>query len=127
VRQPDAPCALLDIHYRPNQNKPHMRDRLALKRTGEWLATQPKATVVIRSYTDAQGSAAKNLTLSHARAVWIREALATHGAQRKQMRAQAYGEYAPRMDVAPSNGANRRVVVEALDVVCPPSLQENAQ
>jgi len=127
VQQPDIACTLLNIHYSINASKPRMLDQSALKLAGRWLASHSKAEVVIRSYTDAQGSATKNLALSHSRAVWVREALAAHGARRKRIRIQAFGEYALHTDIAPNDSANRRVTVEATGVECPPLFQENIQ
>jgi outer membrane protein OmpA-like peptidoglycan-associated protein len=116
---------VLDVRYAPNDLKPAPADRQAVDATRQWLEAHANARATVRAFTDAQGDAAHNLALSHARGRWISQHLTGHGVVQSRIHLQAFGEYAPRMDVSPGDKANRRVEVWVSGAPCPGSFQEN--
>ncbi len=115
----DDACVALRLVYAPNAHKPGRDDRARLQRLADQLRGAPVDEILVQAYTDTQGDAAENLARSHRRAVWVREALAGAGVDRRHLTAQAFGEYVPQPGIAPGDPRNRRVEVRVRGGQCP--------
>ncbi|GAA0780127.1 OmpA family protein [Shewanella aestuarii] len=77
------------------------------------LTKYPQATVLLRGYSDSQGSSDYNLALSKRRTDSITEYLVTQGVQQQQITVEYYGEQYPAVDniTEQHRHLNRRVQV----------------
>jgi general secretion pathway protein A len=85
-----------------------------LDELARYLLRKTDSDIVIRGYTDAQGSKEYNKNLSGFRANVVKSYLAGKGISPTRMRAIGMGDAAPRMSNTTSDGrnANRRVEIE---------------
>ncbi len=93
--------------------------RRAVRRVAELLAQYPGVTVEIGGHTDASGSAASNLKLSHRRAQSVQRYLTDSGVDPQRLRAKGYGEAQPIADNDTSAGKarNRRIEFNVLESI----------
>jgi outer membrane protein OmpA-like peptidoglycan-associated protein len=75
--------------------------------------TDPDSKIIVEGFTDSQGSAASNQTLSQARAQSVRDYLVAHGVASDRVTAQGFGPGNPVADNTSAEGRanNRRVEI----------------
>ena len=85
-----------------------------LDELAEYLLRQPQTAIVIKGYTDAQGSKDYNRNLSAFRGNVVKSYLTGKGISPNRMKVIGMGDEAPRMPNTTSEGrsANRRVEIE---------------
>ena len=85
-----------------------------IDRIADLLTAHPGAHIQIAGYTDATGSEAANVALSHARATAVKDALRVKGIDTDRMQADGYGSQNPVASNETEEGRaqNRRVTVE---------------
>ncbi|WP_338065004.1 OmpA family protein [Thermomonas alba] len=99
--------------FAPGQAKLTPAAAASLKALGLYLAALPGGPVQVIGYTDNQGDAAANRSLSERRAQQVRAALVAAGVERARVTAQGRGAEAPVADnrTAAGRAKNRRVEV----------------
>lgn len=90
------------------------RTRAILKKQAHWLQARPDVVVRIVGHADDKGSDVKNLTLSHDRAVVVRNHLMLYGVAPRRLHVLSHGKAQPIAICSADTCAaqNRRVVIE---------------
>lgn len=95
-------------------------DADAVASFSSWVARRPSSQVIVEGHASADGSATRNLHLSHARATAGRKVLQTAGVPEQQIVVQAFGEYRPSVGTESRSEDDRRVVVRVAGArACP--------
>lgn len=117
---PPVDCVpLFDATFEYGKSAPRF-DPEAPRRVAEWMARHPTVTLAIDGHSDALGSTAANLALSHQRATRVGNALAAAGLPRERFTVRAFGAYAPLPGHNHIDARNRRVSFEVIGATaCP--------
>ena len=88
------------------------------ERMAQWMKTNPGVQVMVVGHTDNVGSAEGNLTLSHERAESVKAHLVGRGVASGRIQVEGRGDAEPvgSNDTEEGRAANRRVVVQILDI-----------
>jgi outer membrane protein OmpA-like peptidoglycan-associated protein len=116
------------IHFDTASAKLSKKSALFLKAVGKMLRQQNEAwgLVEVAGHTDKRGSHALNLKLSRNRAISVRKALISGGADANKIRAEGYSYDKPidRSDNAQAWAKNRRVELNFLQASDPQSIKD---
>lgn len=108
----------LHINYASNSYEPDAQAKKDLDAIAPRIYAYPDTRVEIRGFTDDQGTAAHNDTLSQKRAEGVMEYLKSKGVPAAQMTAKGYGEnpqyFVADNKTAEGRRANRRVEIESV-------------
>ena len=88
------------------------------ERMAQWMKTNPGVQVMVVGHTDNVGSVEGNLTLSHERAESVKAHLVGRGVASGRIQVEGRGDAEPvgSNDTEEGRAANRRVVVQILDI-----------
>lgn len=106
-----GPTILYGIHFDLDSDRLRPDSAAVLGDVVEALKAKPDWRIVIEGYTDAQGGAEHNMSLSGRRAEAVKRWLVEHGVVVERLQATGYGESRPIADNATPQGQalNRRV------------------
>lgn len=82
------------MHFASGQSSPLGSEAPALKTLADWLRADTNRRVLLRGYSDADGSETFNLKLSNRRARWVKRRLQRAGIDAGRMLVQGLGEFA---------------------------------
>lgn len=102
------------VFFKQGSIKLDGRARATLEKQARWLKSQPKIKIRIAGHADDVGSVARNMRLSHDRAVAVRRQLIRYGVPAKRLRVFSHGKSKPIAicTVKTCAAQNRRVVTE---------------
>lgn len=110
---PDCPPSLA-FHFAAGAAAPLSSPEAEVGPFLQWLARHPHAQVLVDGHADANGSAARNLALSHARASGAARWLVERGLPGSRITARGFGAYQPLPGEDQAADRNRRVEVRVV-------------
>lgn len=112
---PPADCPpSLAFHFAPGAASPSSSPEVEVGPFMAWLTRHPDVQVVVDGHADANGTVARNLALSHARAAGAARWLVERGLPGSRITARGFGAYQPLPGEDQAADRNRRVEVRVV-------------